>query len=475
MAPRRRSARQAALNKNGPSSITSHLSIIGLSLPELSNCSTLDDEFALIKKTYFRGILKAHPDKGGSVEAFRILQTSFELLRDFFNAKSVSSFCEDPNAPLHRAHANDEYDDEEGEEYRPDSNSYSTSSSSMPSWEFYADAAEYTVPIYKVELAKSNRSACIKKCAAGKIEKGAIRFGSINMETGSYGRWIHLECWRVPSKIWAGLPDPDTCTDKARFHKALLSMDALLFCGLDALQDEEIALVVKFVMNKSNWAKRSKRAVRSENTPPEEKVKRSIMDVNQEETTMTSEKSKQKGNNLSKSKKPKTESIKKENGKKKSSHQNQLAVVGESSNQLVVSASSSTSIVVVKKTSTALILPHTEMLRDKTVVMTGVFPQVGGGAGLSLGKARLRSMLEKLGAKVRSSVSGKTDILLVGKSPGAGKVGTARSKPTCQLIGIHDLKLAIENNTTSIEAIAAPEIRGYSAGYHGNGLAMLEG
>ena len=35
-----------------------------------------------------------------------------------------------------------------------------------------------------------------------------------------------------------------------------------------------------------------------------------------------------------------------------------------------------------------------------TVVLTGIFPEVGGGAGLNLGKDRARCMLESFGAKV---------------------------------------------------------------------------
>jgi hypothetical protein len=44
----------------------------------------------------------------------------------------------------------------------------------------------------------------------------------MNKEAGSYGRWCHLQCWRVPSRVWLGLPQEGD--DAAKFEAALLSM-----------------------------------------------------------------------------------------------------------------------------------------------------------------------------------------------------------------------------------------------------------
>ena len=66
-------------------------------------------------------------------------------------------------------------------------------------------------------------------------------------------------------------------------------------------------------------------------------------------------------------------------------------------------------------------------LKGKTFVLTGVFPEVGGGAGLDLGKARLKAAVEAFGGRVTGAISGKTDFLLVGKSPGFSKVSKARA------------------------------------------------
>ncbi len=37
------------------------------------------------------------------------------------------------------------------------------------------------------------------------IGKGEIRLGSLDEQSGSYTRWHHLACWRVPAKVWMRL------------------------------------------------------------------------------------------------------------------------------------------------------------------------------------------------------------------------------------------------------------------------------
>lgn len=51
----------------------------------------------------------------------------------------------------------------------------------------------------------------------------------------------------------------------------------------------------------------------------------------------------------------------------------------------------------------------------KTLVLTGTFPEAGGGAGLELGKAKVKACVESFGGRVTSGVSRKTDILIVGE------------------------------------------------------------
>ena len=111
-----------------------------------------------------------------------------------------------------------------------------------------------------------------------------------------------------------------------------------------------------------------------------------------------------------------------------------------------------------------------ESLSGKTIVLTGTFPELGGGSGLSLGKAKLKAMIESFGGKVTGSVSGKTNILVVGKDPGFSKVSSARSKQQCTLLSLHALTKVIQGHL--LEDVAKPmTIESFSPGYGGNGLA----
>jgi BRCT domain type II-containing protein len=99
---------------------------------------------------------------------------------------------------------------------------------------------------------------------------------------------------------------------------------------------------------------------------------------------------------------------------------------------------------------------------------TGVFPEVGGGTGLALGKDRTKAMIESFGGRVTSSVSGKTNFLVVGQEPGASKVSKAeeRNLPLIDLLSLHRLLMGQQ----TIEAAASappPRITSFSAGYAG--------
>ena len=108
------------------------------------------------------------------------------------------------------------------------------------------------------------------------------------------------------------------------------------------------------------------------------------------------------------------------------------------------------------------------VLSGKRFVLTGVFPEVGGGMGLSLGKDRTRDMIESFGGQVTSAVSGKTDFVVVGQDPGRSKVTQAdkRGVPLIDLISLHRLLMG----QSSLEATASappPRITNFSAGYAG--------
>jgi hypothetical protein len=191
--------------------------------PSVFGSTTREEEFKILKKIYFRKVLQCHPDKGGDPDVFRKVQTSFELLRNLHSGGKgghwlfVECMTGTAAASAGSASTNESRDEEEYDmaDYDADFSNMET-----PSWEYYQQAAEEAVPIYRVELAKSDRSKCSQKGAAKRcfvdthpeepdaatgtlldlaveiIEKDELRIGSINDQSGTYGRWCHLRCWR---------------------------------------------------------------------------------------------------------------------------------------------------------------------------------------------------------------------------------------------------------------------------------------
>ena len=101
--------------------------------------------------------------------------------------------------------------------------------------------------------------------------------------------------------------------------------------------------------------------------------------------------------------------------------------------------------------------------------------EVGGGTGLNVGKDKVKQMVQAFGGRVTSSVSGKTDILLVGKHPGFSKVNSARSQKNCKLLTLSDLSLGLETaNMVAIENPLPVVIDDFSVGYMGRSNLALE-
>ena len=117
------------------------------------------------------------------------------------------------------------------------------------------------------------------------------------------------------------------------------------------------------------------------------------------------------------------------------------------------------------------------VFNNQTFVLTGVFPEIGGGGGLTLGKERTKKMIESFGGRVTGSVSGKTKFLLVGKEPGAAKVSQAESKmiPLVDLLALNRVIYG-QSSLDDVASEPAPRITSFSAGYGGNGgnLARLK-
>jgi len=315
------------------------LAQVGLTTAALSSCTNLSEEWTKVKKAYFKKVLATHPDKGGDAAVFRTAQEAFEVLRSLFESSAVASFASSGDKSTESAYAD-----------------ATAAAMPTPSWEFYAAAAQEPVPLYRVELAKSGRS---KGKDGALISKGKVRIGSLDEEAGSYGRWSHLGCWRVPSKIWLGLPDPDKSTDPTRFEAALAAMNGVLLCGVSELPPAERRAVARHAMDKANWARLTKRAAPSAAAPP-----------------------------------PAAAPV----GAGAAMVAGGMAGGGSSAARTLVSQAAA------PKERFSVPVPGRDgatagSLAGQTLVLTGVFPEVGGGAGLDLGKARVKAMVESFGGK----------------------------------------------------------------------------
>lgn len=233
--------------------ISSCLKALGVDATAVSGLGSIEDEFKAVKKLYFKRVLVSHPDKGGDAAAFRALQEAWETLRDLYDKGRVH--VEGFSYYFAGAGAHAEADAAPG----------AGADAEVPSWSWYSEAAASdAVPPYKCEAAKSDRSGCKSKAGAvgcahddPKIDKGEVRFGSMDSESGTYGRWHHLRCWRVPASIWMALPDP-AASSKGRIEAVLQFMQQLAFIGFSELTSEQKGEVVDHFMDKAHWAKQTK-------------------------------------------------------------------------------------------------------------------------------------------------------------------------------------------------------------------------
>lgn len=369
---------------------------------DFSRCDDVESEFKAVKRAYFKRALATHPDKGGDPSEFREINASFEVLREMFNLGKISSFSD--SASL-------------GESTNFESVFSDLNDLPTPSWEYYSRAAREEVPPYRVEPAKSNRSTC--QVCKKKIDAGHLRLGSMLEETGTYTRWHHLECWRVPGRVWLGLlessNDEERTFLKGEVAKiALGRMESILLSGLSGLDSEQFDQVLEHCLDQSFHAKLTKNTVRKARA---DATKSAPLPQSDSKDALVPKS------------KPKFEIPK---PGKKGAVPNALAGI--------------------------------------TIVITGVFPELGGGAGLTLGKERCKAMIESFGGRVTSAISGKTDVLVVGKDPGFSKVSQARSRPEIKLIDLGELKevmhgLALEDTMQSLK------ISSFSSGYRGNSAA----
>ena len=588
----------------------------------------LEDEFKVVKRAWHKMCLATHPDKGGSEEEFRAVQAAFDVLKDKKTSGTIGTFAsssaQSSSTSTAFKHASD-----------------AAAKAHYPPAGYYEEMREnINVPVYRVELAKTDRSSCFTagppqkrasgaagKCRFGlgelchpvithataasnvavigdgaegpapkkkrgrpskpkpdgpkltgkayvdwavKIPVNSVRVGSVDPVAGTYGRWSHAECWRVPGKVHRGLPNPALEPDPVAFERALLAMNEVVFCGFEELSLEHRAIVVARVMDVSAWAASTSTARVAPVAEADVVAADEALDPRPTRTrgrgkqTEADEEEPAKGAALTGKKRARATYAAAEKAGKSTTtgpgrvwsveevrvaleaaararpepepevgavvkpvkggvkteidwtavHQEmreQIAaapapterrpgkVKGKVKKEEPVAASApppppppSAAVAVVKPkkkkpSSKGFIVPRpnaglaaANCLAGKTVVLTGVFPQLGGGQGLDLGKARARAMIESFGGRVTGSVSGRTDVLLVGKEPGMSKVTAARNQPGCMLVSLENLcellnaghVLPAKGTAAAEELTKATKITSFSAGYWYNGQAL---
>jgi len=262
-----------------PKTVGAMLAALGIADPASSfeACANFEDEFRVVKKAYLKIVLKEHPDKGGDRERFEAVQTAWETLSSMKAENKLGSLrstkTASTSAAKEHAHA---------AAHRP---------SSTPDWSFYAEAfKESEIPLYKVERAKSGRSRCemrekdatdTKKATKRRaytvcrstvtdknskcfIAKNHVRVGMMDVVSGAYGRFVHLECWRVPATVYRGLPSPTVEKNVDAFKSALVAMEDVSLAGARALDDEGLTSLARHVMDPEHWARGAKKRLPDE-------------------------------------------------------------------------------------------------------------------------------------------------------------------------------------------------------------------
>jgi len=285
------------------------------------------------------------------------------------------------------------------------------------------------MPLYRFELAKSGRSRCsrtgkFKFCGAdASIGLGEVRVGSLDGlgsalegQAGTYTKWNHLKCWRVPNKVWLGLPGRSgsmsgeepmaEVTDElvASVEDALHAMDQVIVSGFGDLPAEARKLVARHAAQPVHWTRQVKRSKQ-----PRGLVERRWVAPGQD---------------------PGASSL-------------DPTVVPAAQGRRESPRLAALPRFVPPRPGGAQGGPP-NALAGEVVVLTGTFPELGGGAGLALGKARCREMVETFGGAVRSKVSGRTTLVVVGKDPGRKTVDGARARGRARLVTLAALKRALE-------------------------------
>jgi hypothetical protein len=187
------------------------------------------DKAAVARRAFFIRAKEAHPDKGGDEATFQEAHAAFTALCAY--ATEASSPLSSMGTCL-------------------DALSSVGVGGRAPPYSVFEEANPTSAPGYVVERARSGRGTC-KGCAAP-IDANAIRCGSLDAATGTYTRFFHLLCWKVPGVVQRAVDDATAPMDVKR---ALAGVDGVCLTGFTTLDDGERAQVAAHVGDRGAWTK----------------------------------------------------------------------------------------------------------------------------------------------------------------------------------------------------------------------------
>ena len=392
----------------------------------------------------------------------------------------------------------------------------------IPPYAFFAMMREMDIVGYKIELAASGRSRC--QCAKnradgvaycrnvnvgsemGTVEKTkgkkkkkastgleieaadasfgliadrAIRIAVLVPESGEFGLFRHLHCWRVPKSVWFCMPEPGFCRESEytvhEYARRLSQMDDVIFSGWRDLSDADKNLVAAHVMNVSMWASYNEKkyiAAREAGFPSITAAEKALLlpapvkresiesaDAAKESLAVAVAEDDLDADRHDQGVISATHlhgTIAKRAAKKKAAEPPDVLIPvpnvdGAIANSLTVCRAES-------ETRTPL-----------TFVLTGIFPELDRETfGLAQGKDKAKEFIERFGGVVRTALSGRTDMLLVGREPGVAKLSEARSR-NVPLLNLEHLIDLVHGRSMIDKPI---KIDSFSTGFYGTGLAV---
>ena len=264
------------------------------------------------------------------------------------------------------------------------------------------------------------------------IAKGEVRVGSLDENAGSYGRWHHVRCWRVPKKICSGLTTTmrentnksDSTEEENQVLQELKSMEGILFSGLSELDGDSQKVIVRHVMDKENWAgsRRKKRKVEEESTNQEKQ------EEEEKEVAIVSSSTSITSGSASKAKVPIPVSSASDAEMRRRHEAARLAVLNDYSPSTKKKKKVEDAVVLVPPPTTApiptlftVLLNPAEfqsidknILKGKCVCISGCFPEIMGGGvdgdgsnnnNEVVGVEAVKQVIVSLGGKVLKSVT----------------------------------------------------------------------